>query len=312
MESGVIHNGHRLAMSLAARNFSAASALNEAWHGISQLQTIKALCTDTGTAQLEKLSGNLEKIAETIFCKNNLKIAIIGEQQDIDKARPLSEEICKKLGTSENCGFGSPDFKPDANLPREGWSTATAVSFVAKVMETKSLDHKDAPALAVISKLLKSMFLHREIREKGGAYGGFSLYQLENGQFYFGSYRDPHIVRTLKVYDSAADFITSGDYDQENIEEAILQVCSEIDRPDPPGPAATKAFYRRIIGLSDELRKNFKQGVLQVDLQQVRETALKYFKKPDEKAAVAVISSQDQLTAANEELEAKPLSVYRI
>ncbi|MEJ2170445.1 MAG: hypothetical protein P8X90_33525, partial [Desulfobacterales bacterium] len=77
--------------------------------------------------------------------------------------------------------------------------------------------------------------------------------------FYFGSYRDPHIVSTLKAYDGARNFIRSGNFNDEDIKEAVLQVCSEIDKPDPPGPAAKKAFYRQIVALSDDVREHFKK-----------------------------------------------------
>ena len=90
----------------------------------------------------------------------------------------------------------------------------------------------DAPTLAVLSKILRSLYLHREIREKGGAYGGFALYNSENGLFSLASYRDPHIVQTLKVYAAAADFVQSAPINDADIHEAILQVCSEIDKPD--------------------------------------------------------------------------------
>jgi len=41
LESAVIHNGHRLAISAAARNFSTARTLNEIWGGIGQLVHVK-------------------------------------------------------------------------------------------------------------------------------------------------------------------------------------------------------------------------------------------------------------------------------
>jgi presequence protease len=151
-------------------------------------------------------------------------------------------------------GFIQPVL-PIANIaPREGWSTSSAVSFTARTFETVRFGHDDAPALSVIAKLLRSLYLHREIREKGGAYGGFSIYSPEDGQFCMASYRDPHIVNTLNVYEKAFEFIRSGDFSDEDIKEALLQVCSEIDKPDPPGPAARKAFYRTILSLSDEAR----------------------------------------------------------
>ena len=196
-------------------------------------------------------------------------------------------------------------------IPREGWSTSTAVSFVARTFTTVRLDHEDAPALSVISKILRSLYLHREIREKGGAYGAFAVYNREDGLFCLGSYRDPHIVSTLKVYDDAPVFIKTADLSDDDIKEAILQVCSEIDAPDSPGAAARKAFFRKIISLSDEMRQRFKQRLLEINRDQVIQTAEKYFSDV-ESHAIAVISSEDKLNAANQSLSDKPLKLHRI
>jgi hypothetical protein len=195
---------------------------------------------------------------------------------------------------------------------REGWSTSTAVSFVALTFETVRMAHADAPALAVISKILRSMYLHREIREKGGAYGGFALYSPEDGLFCFASYRDPHIVATLKAFEGAARFARGGDYSDEDVKEAILQVCSEIDKPDPPGPAARKAFYRKIVSLSDEIRSQFKSKLLSLTRRDVRRAAKKYFAAPSGQQAVAVVSSEDKLKEANQQLADKPLKLFQI
>jgi hypothetical protein len=174
------------------------------------------------------------------------------------------------------------------------------------------MNHSDAPALAVIAKLLRSLFLHREIREKGGAYGGFALYGAEDGLFCLGSYRDPHVVSTLKVYDAAADFICSGSYTDEDIKEAVLQICSEIDKPDPPGPAARKAFYRGIVGLRDAAREEYKARLLAVSRGQVQSAAETYFTASGQPPAVAVISGEDKLKAANEILGKQSLTLHRI
>jgi Zn-dependent M16 (insulinase) family peptidase len=174
------------------------------------------------------------------------------------------------------------------------------------------MTHADAPALAVISKILQSMYLHREIREKGGAYGGFAIYSPEDGLFCFGSYRDPHIVATLKVYEAAAEFARSGSYSDEDVKEAILQVCSGIDKPDPPGPAARKAFYRKIVSLSDEIRGQFKTKLLSLTRRDVRRAAEKYFVTQPEQRSVAVVSSEEKLKEVNQQLADNPLKLYQI
>lgn len=317
LESRIVENGHRLAMSMAARNFSPASALNEAWTGIQQLQTIKTITDDLNDEKLRSISEKLSVISNTLFTSNNFKMALIGEEESISSAysgtasiQNLLEQETESLKTAH--GFVAPEIDCDDQIPREGWITSSSVSFVAKTFETVRLKHDDAPALSVISKILRSLYLHREIREKGGAYGGFAVYNTENGLFCFASYRDPHIVSTLKTYDNARNFISSGHYSDEDIKEAILQVCSDIDKPDPPGTAARKAFFRKIVFLSDDIREQFKQKLLTLTRHQVMDVAQKYFDDNTEKQAVAVISNEDSLNAANRQLGNNSLKLFRI
>jgi len=313
MESSVVSNGHRYAISLAARNFTLANALNEKWHGIHQLETIKAITDDLSDEKLASIAGKLHQVRDQLFRGGKMKVALIGEKPDLDPAMDQVAALSQKMGKGWADQFGAPPLLELSDaIPREGWSTSSAVSFVASVFKTVRMGHEDAPALAVISKTLRSMFLHREIREKGGAYGGFAAYQPENGLFYFGSYRDPHIINTLNVYEAASAFITAGDYTDENIKEAILQVCADIDRPDPPGPAAAKSFYRRLINLSDETRQQFKQKLVQLDRETVLQTAQRYFGGDKQPRAVTVISNETALAGANQQLGENPLELHHI
>ena len=312
LQSMIVHNGHRLAISAASRNFSPARALSESWSGIHQLKTIKQLTENLSDQKLSALTRDLTAIGTHLFTRNNFHMALIGDEACLSSAGRSAAAIFDQLGDSPNGGFAPPNIRLDAEVLREGWSTSTAVSFVAQTFETVRMTHADAPALAVISKMLRSMYLHREIREKGGAYGGFAIYSPEDGLFCFGSYRDPHIVTTLKVYASATDFIRAGNYSDEDVKEAILQVCSEIDKPDPPGPAARKAFYRKIVSLSDDIRLQYKTGLLALTPRAVRQTAEKYFDAPSERRAIAVISNEGKLKEANQQLANNPLKLYQI
>ena len=317
LEAMIIHNGHRLAISRATRNFSTARLLSEIWSGIHLVHTIKTITDDLTETRLQSVAADLTTIGKNLFGRNNVKMALIGEEAAFVKVVAPLAKIEKQLNGTPDAAESKNRFSPPAidtedEVPREGWSTATAVSFVAQTFETVRMEHKDAPALAVISKILRSMYLHREIREKGGAYGGFAVYNSEDGLFSFASYRDPHIVSTLNVFNRAADFIRSGDYSEEDINEAILQICAGIDKPDAPGAAARKAFYREIISLSDEARQDYKERILALTRDQVLRTAEKYFDPDNTQQAVAVISGEDQLKSANRKLSAQALKLYRI
>jgi len=312
LESMVVHNGHRLAISLASRNLSSTRRQSETWNGVHQLQTIKGLVDGLNDDKLKSISQDLTAIGEALFGRNNFKMALIGEDSTRADVRADAQSLVNGLGDSQDHGFKAPVITPDTGNIREGWSTSSAVSFVALAFEAVRMEHEDAAALSIISKILRSMYLHREIREKGGAYGGFALYSPEDGLFCFASYRDPHIVSTLKAFEDAAAFLRSGSFGEEDVDEAILQVCSEIDKPDPPGPAARKAFYRSILFLTDDMRAQYKSRLLNLTRKQVIQAAERYFNGDEEKKAVAVISGEEQLKAANEALSANPLKLNRI
>jgi len=319
MEASIVATGHRYAISLSSRHLSKASYINELWHGIAQYQFIKNITdqlNETGNKNkvLETLSKNLIKIAESVLKKGNFKPAVIGGAGSILGAEKRILSIHDHLPNDSDPAFFTPDMSFEQNLPYDGWYTNTSVSFVGQSFKTVRITHEDSPGLAVISKILRSLYLHREVREKGGAYGGFALYNTEEGIFSFGSYRDPHIARTLDVYNKACSFITNGDYNSTDVKEAILQVCSEIDKPETPGTSAMKAFYRDITKLDDDIRKKFKDSLLRLDKKRIKSIAGKYFTIDEAQKGTAVISSKTNLEKANEQLEKgqKPLTLFKI
>ncbi len=318
MEASIVSSGHRYAISLASRHLSKASYINELWHGIFQYQFIRQITDQLDTKNkdktLEALSEKLIRIARCVLKKGNLKPALIGGKDAIVRSEKQIVSIHEALSNDSEKSFFTPDMGYDETVPFDGWYTNTSVSFVGQSFKTVQINHEDSPGLSVISKILRSLYLHREIREKGGAYGGFAMYNTEEGLFSFGSYRDPHIQRTLEVYKNACDFIMSGDYSDTDVKEAILQVCSEIDKPETPGPAAMKAFYRDITKLDDTIRRKFKDALLKLDKKRIKDIAGTYFTCDEALKGTAVISGKANLEEANAKLAGtqKPLTLFKI
>jgi hypothetical protein len=310
LESQVVHNGHRLAISLASRRFSAARALSESWGGVHQLQSVKQLADDPGEDGLKRLSAELERVGRAVLGRTNLRLALIGEPGAIAASTGPVGRMVASLPAGDGPRFALAEPPSGPGRVREGWSTSTAVNFVATAFPAVRMDHEDAAALAVVAKLLRSLYLHREIREKGGAYGGFALYNAEDGVFCLASYRDPHVAATLEVFERAGEFIRGG-FSETDVKEATLQVCSEIDKPEPPGPTARKAFFRRVVRLSDELREGFKQRLLALTPGTVLAAAERHVGEGLRGASVAVIGGEEALRAANASL-AEPLELFRI
>lgn len=319
LESSVVQNGHALAISLSSRLFSDTCLINEGWHGVEQVKHIKEVCQgildpEKGMDQLKHLADSLMNMADILFDKDNFAFALVGEDEALQSAEKHIRPLCDRLCLAGDATLPCYTLDPKAVDARvwEGWSTNSAVSFVGASLEVVPMSHPDSAALAVISKILRSKYLHREIREKGGAYGGFAVYNSEDGLFSMGSYRDPHIINTIKVFEDTGHYLNSSQITDGDVTEAILQVCSHVDKPDTPGPAAKKAFFRKIVSLTDEMRLDYKTRLLAVtrkDIQRISETYFIENKKP---MSVAVISGEEKLKEANAKLGDKALSLARI
>jgi Zn-dependent M16 (insulinase) family peptidase len=59
----------------------------------------------------------------------------------------------------------------------------------------------------VLGGFLRNGFLHRAIREQGGAYGGGASHDAGIAAFRFYSYRDPRHAATLADFDAALDWL---------------------------------------------------------------------------------------------------------
>jgi len=315
LEAAVVQNGHSLAISLANRNFTDSLALSELWNGVAQIRYIKALTDklvrgEASDEDIARIGEQLARIGESFINRGNLRCALAGDGATLALAEANQRTLSQALPNgSSPLTFASV---PATGAPvHEGWATNSAVSFVASSFRVATMGHEDAPALSIIARLLRSLYLHREIREKGGAYGAFAAYSSEEGTFSLGSYRDPHIVKTLDAYDKAARFITGTDYTDEDVKEAILQACAAIDRPETPAAAARKGFFRELVGLSDGTRKAYKEGILALNADKVRAAASRYFPPKAELKSVAVISGADRLKGLSGRLD-KDLDLHTI
>ena len=76
--------------------------------------------------------------------------------------------------------------------------------------------------------------------------------------------------------------------------------------------AARKAFFRSIVSLTDETRRNFKAGLLEMHRDRILAAAATYFGRTEGRHGIAVVSGRKQLDAANRRLGNHSLQVRRI
>ena len=74
------------------------------------------------------------------------------------------------------------------------------VNYVGKAVNLyEDAGYKLSGSSYVINKLLGTTWLWDRVRVSGGAYGGFSDFDPHNGMFTFLSYRDPNLLKTVRL-----------------------------------------------------------------------------------------------------------------
>jgi Zn-dependent M16 (insulinase) family peptidase len=113
-----------------------------------------------------------------------------------------------------------------------------------------------------------------------------------NGIFRFFSYRDPRLSETLSDFDAAVEWLQTADHDPQELEESILGVMGQLDKPRSPAGEARHAFQNRLFGRTAEQQARFRERVLAVTLDELKRVARTWLKP--ETASTAVVTSPDQ------------------
>lgn len=117
-------------------------------------------------------------------------------------------------------------------------------------------------------------YLHPEIREKQGAYGG-GLRLTDDGVLAFYSYRDPEDLKTLDTFDNSAKWLESEleKITEQEILEAKLGVFQGIDAPIPPSNKGLREF---LLGLTSDVLQRHRAEVMAVNKNDLGRVTEKY------------------------------------
>ncbi|HVE91752.1 MAG TPA: insulinase family protein [Actinomycetota bacterium] len=296
-EAFVVQAGHMYAQLLAGSKLDAAGLLQERLSGLSQLALLKELA-QLGPDDLAEVIADMTSIASQLFQAGGLHICVTTDDRHVDEVRALLQQALSTLPSGAPATATLAEFTPSGRF--EAKTTSVPVTYNAKVVRTVGFTHPDAAPLMVLGNFLKATYLHREIREKGGAYGSMSNANREAGSFTFGSYRDPHVVRTFQTFDSAVDEVLGTQPDPDEFKEAILQSCSQVDPLSSPDIKGRRRYFDDLAGYTSEVRAEFKRRLLEVTEDDLKRVAQTYLKQGT--SALGSVGNADKIKEANEVL----------
>ncbi|KAF5301620.1 hypothetical protein FQA39_LY10667 [Lamprigera yunnana] len=277
LTQGLADSGHLYSMQVASGLVSATAYQKELLSGLHHIAFMKSLLK---VPNYDTILKDLNNIVKILFDKNKLRCSLNVSPNNKSKIYSTYENFISSLPGNT---FGKPNentFKTNKN-----WHPSTSINcqhhilnvpvfYCSKSILTTPYTNSDFAKLRILARLLSLKYLHPEIREKRGAYGGAAKISAD-GVFCFYSYRDPHSFQTLDIFDNSATWLHNElkDISSEDILEAKLGVFQSVDAPIPPSEKGAREF---VLGVTPELFQRHRSEIMTVDLNGLQYVTEKY------------------------------------
>jgi hypothetical protein len=211
----------------------------------------------------------LKKLTEYIFNINHLVVSVTTEKDYLNKTKavitPFVEKLPDQVLEKENYHF-------DVVKRNEGLMTSGDVLYVGTGYNFKLLGYNYLPELVILKSIVSLEYFWNQVRVQGGAYGSFFEIN-RSGNIFLGSYRDPHLKRTLEVFKNTPEYIKNINISERELRKHIIGSVSTIDKPLPPSNMGSIADKHYFSGLTYEIRQKDREGILSMTLDKVVNTA---------------------------------------
>ena len=257
MENDLIGNSSNYATQLALSGYSTASYIYNQWSGLPYYEFVTGLSKRNKKNEIANWIAKLEQLAKAV-CSGKPSLILGAEKKDLDAIKQANffDLGNWKISDSENPWKGDYTI---AKIPSQARLIPASVAFTSMGLRTVGYQDPDSAQLMLISLLLKHVILHKEIREKGGAYGGSASYTPVTGNFHLIAYRDPNLSSSIAAFKLGIDTIANGQFSARELEEAKISLISAMDTPVVPGGRAILAYTwlrsERPVGDRQKLRE---------------------------------------------------------
>jgi len=294
--SRISGSGHSYAMQVASRQHSALATRDYHNTGLGALNWLMNL-----VAQIEKDEAAYDAMIEElkrihrILLQAPKQFLLVCEEPQADHLVEEVQNVWDKVAVDRN-PVQLAQTEKVLNEADEAWLIQANVQFCAAAYPAVEVSHPDAAPLMVLAGYLRNGYLHSAIREKGGAYGGGASYDGNACSFRFYSYRDPRLAETFKDFDASVQWLLNAEQQPHQLEEAILGLIASMDKPGSPAGEAITACYAYLHQRTPAFRKQLRERLLNVTLNDLKRVAQQYLvEQQPSRALVAPVAKREAL-----------------
>jgi len=292
LENRLSRSAMSYAVQLSVNSFNQSAFIGEHWNGLKYFQFIRTLARDLDQ-KLPEIIEKLKTLKSSLFHFTTPHLVL---SCDEDQHHTLVKEGYYGIGD-----LPTKPYEPWKNhlipspKPAQARPISSPVAFSALGFSTPTtLDHSST-ALSVSTDLLENTFLHKKIREQGGAYGSGASYNPMTGNYYFYGYRDPHITSTFEAFREAILAIAKGEFTDRDLTEAKLGMIQDFDSPISPGSRAMVAYYYFREGRLKQMRQDYRDHILTTQKKDVKEAVSEHLLKSLDSAIKVTFTSKSHL-----------------
>ncbi|KAH8355036.1 hypothetical protein KR093_004210 [Drosophila rubida] len=287
--------GHLYALIGSSALVTNASRLKSLLSGVDHIDYMKKYVKENS---IEAIQDSLKSIGSKVFSRSNLRVAINTSEINVPGIMGSYERFLTHLPTKEQT-INTKEIFLQTSSSRH-YDLDMPVSFCAKTFFAVPYVHEDHAALRVLSKIITAKYLLPVVREQNGAYAAGAKIGF-NGLFNFFSYRDPHSVKTIEVFDKTHEWLQTENHkiDDQAVIEAKLAVLQLVDWPIAPGEINLDSF---VLGATYDIYFNYRARLLAVTTREVQNVIEKYFNTESKHFGKCIIGRKSEETKLKKEI----------
>ena len=301
-QASLIGSGHQTAVLRGASYGSPMARFQDEMAGVGYYKFIEDLEKNFQDKKAEIVAG-LENAMAEIIRRDSFMVSYTGERESVEQLKALSGSLKKSLKES-SCQV--PEVAITCEKKNEGFKTSGQVQYVARTGNFVKKGFTYTGALEILKVALSYDYLWINLRVKGGAYGCMSGFK-RSGESFFVSYRDPHLRRTLEVYEGVPEYVRTFAADEREMTKYIIGTISGKDVPRTPqtqGALGRMAYFR---GLTVEMLQKERDQILDATVEDIHALAplIEAILADDQ---ICVVGSESAVEKAKDVfMETKPL-----
>jgi len=296
MESALVPSGHAVVNRRLGAALSMSGWLSEQTQGLDNLFFSRALIDRMGS-DWEQIAASFARIREAVVNRETMLINVTLDQENWQQVGGQLDGFVSAIPQREAISaVWTLEDAPDA----EGLTIPAQVNYVGKGANLYKLGYQPDGSINVIRKYLGTTYIWEKIRVQGGAYGGFTVYDLHSGVFNFLSYRDPNLLGTLKNYDGTANFLRTLDLAESELVKSIIGTIGDMDAYQLPDAKGFTSMVRYLTGYGEEERQRVREQVLATTEKDFKALAVQ-LEKLNQTGKIAVLGSAAAIAEANQE-----------